>query len=149
MNFTLRRVDSRDFTFLYTLHRDTLGPYVDQIWGWDEEWQRWHYEENYHPKYMQIIQVDGRDVGMVSIAEYEDYFNLRQIEILPEFQRRGLGSAVIHHLQAKCAAVGKGMTLRVFRVNPALRLYLKLGFQIEDMDEVHFNMRWDAKAGVG
>ncbi len=149
MNFTLRPVDSRDFTFLYMLHRDSLGPYVERIWGWDEDWQRQHYEENYQPKYMQIIQVEGRDVGMIAVAEYENSFTLRQIEILPEYQGQGLGAAVIRHLQAESAAAGKALTLRVFKINPALRLYLRLGFRILREDDVHYNMRWDAEVAAG
>lgn len=149
MSFILRPVDSRDFTFLYTLHRASLGPYVDQIWGWDEDWQRQHYEDNYQPKYMRIIQVEGRDVGMVSVAEYDDAFTLRQIEIAPEHQRRGLGTAVIRHLQAQAQAAGKPLTLRVFKINPAQRLYVRLGFRILREDDVHYDMRWDAEAPAG
>ncbi len=149
MNFTLRPVDSTDFKFLYRLHRATLGPYVEQIWGWDEDWQRMHYEATYRPRYMQIIRVVWQDAGMISVAEYEDYFTLRQIEILPRYQGYGLGSAVIHHLQDQAAQAGKSLTLRVFKINPAQHLYLRLGFRITGEDDIHLTMHWDADVAAG
>lgn len=149
MNFTLRPVDSTDFTFLYTLHRAALGPYVEKIWGWDDDWQRMNYEANYRPRYLRIIQVVWQDAGMVSLAEYDTYFILRQIEVLPKFQRYGLGTAVIRHLQDQAVEAGKCLTLRVFKINPAQHLYLRLGFHITSEDDVHLTMRWDAEAGAG
>ncbi|MCA9914127.1 MAG: GNAT family N-acetyltransferase [Anaerolineae bacterium] len=149
MNFKLRPVDSTDFTFLYTLHRAALGPYVEKLWGWDDDWQRMHYEANYRPTIMRIIQVVWQDAGMVSLAEYDEYFLLRQIEILPRFQGHGLGSAVIHHLQEQAADAGKFLLLRVFKINPAQHLYLRLGFRIISEDDVHLTMRWDAEAITG
>jgi hypothetical protein len=32
------------FLFLYELHRLALGPYIEQTWGWDENWQRDHFD---------------------------------------------------------------------------------------------------------
>lgn len=33
---TFRAADVEDFEFIFELHKATLGPYVNQVWGWDD-----------------------------------------------------------------------------------------------------------------
>ena len=39
-DIALRPATADDFEFFFQLHKDTLGPYVEQVWGWDDEEQR-------------------------------------------------------------------------------------------------------------
>ncbi|WNG82083.1 hypothetical protein C6A86_028785 [Mycobacterium sp. ITM-2016-00316] len=33
---TFRAAGVEDFEFIFELHKATLGPYVNQVWGWDD-----------------------------------------------------------------------------------------------------------------
>jgi ribosomal protein S18 acetylase RimI-like enzyme len=65
------------------------------------------------------------------------------IELLPELQGRGIGSAVVRDLQAAAKTAGLPLRLQVLMTNPAAqRLYERLGFQVTDATATHHLMAW-------
>jgi ribosomal protein S18 acetylase RimI-like enzyme len=116
--------------------------YVELTYGpWDEEWQRDYFDQHFHPDGCRIVTCDGQDVGLVSTVEGEDEVVLSTLEVLPEVQRRGIGTFVLQSVQQEAFALGKAVTLQVLRVNPARRLYERLGFVVVGETEKHFSMR--------
>ncbi|XP_068230551.1 cysteine-rich protein 2-binding protein [Palaemon carinicauda] len=60
-------------------------------------------------------------------------FNTAYLSFLlvhPEWQRAGIATFVLYHLIQTC--MGKDITLHVFAANPALILYQKFGFKVEE-----------------
>ncbi|HEX5716519.1 MAG TPA: GNAT family N-acetyltransferase, partial [Thermoanaerobaculia bacterium] len=58
---------------------------------------------------------------------------LIDISLTPELRGKGVGSALLRELMAEAEAAGKPLTIHVEKYNPAMRLYLRLGFKsIED-----------------
>lgn len=133
----LRPASEEDFDFLYHLHRTTLKEYVDATWGWDPAFHRRRFTANFEPKKWQIVVVDGRDVGGLALDTRDDELVLNGIYILPEYQNRGLGTTLLRDLLAHARPV----TLQVLKVNPAKRLYERLGFAIVGETETHYLMR--------
>jgi hypothetical protein len=43
----LRPAEPGDAEFCYRLHRAALGPYVAQVWGWDEAEQRAYHRRSF------------------------------------------------------------------------------------------------------
>lgn len=41
---SLRPATPEDAEFLFQILKATVWEYVDQTWGWDEEWQRAYFE---------------------------------------------------------------------------------------------------------
>ena len=141
MIYTLRRATGADAAFIYHLHRAAMRDYVAQTWGWDEAFQARVFEEHFDPVRYQVIVVDGRDAGVVSVERHPDALFLATIEILPEYQRRGLGTAVIEAILAQARAEAMPVALRVLKVNPARRLYERLGFDVTGETPTHYLMR--------
>lgn len=141
MEFSLRDAKADDFEFLFALHAVTLRPYVEELWGWDEDQQRKIYADHQPLDTMQIIQVAGRDVGVLSVEVQEFDVFLRLIEIHPEMQGQGLGSSVIESVLAQGRNLGKPVRLRVLANNPARNLYQRLGFKVVDSTETHYMMK--------
>lgn len=140
---TLRKATAEDYDFLYSLHRTTMREYIEATWGWHEEWQEEYFRRKYDPAKRRIIQVDGRDVGVVVVEERNDELYLGLIEILPDYQRQGIGTAVVESLKAKGKTLGRPVTLHVLKTNlPARQLYRRLGFQIVEEEEVRYKMAW-------
>lgn len=141
--YTLRQATADDYEFLYRLHKAALGQYIDATWGWHEAWQREYFDRKFNPNERQIIQVDDQDAGVVVVREQDGELYLALIELLPEFQRRGVGTAVIHTLQQRAVARGLPLTLHVLKTNaPARRLYERLGFAITAEEETRHKMTW-------
>ncbi len=63
---------------------------------------------------------------------------LANIEILPDYQGRGLGAAIIHGIIAEADAHHLPVRLQVLKINPARRLYERLGFVITGETETPF-----------
>jgi GNAT superfamily N-acetyltransferase len=137
----LRPATQADGAFLFDLLKAALGPYVAQTWGWDEDWQRDHFWSRFTPEGAQIVVFHGRDVGVFRVAEDEDAILLSQIFLLPEVQGRGIGTALIRSLLDRAFAQDLPVRLRVLRINPARRLYERLGFVAVGETETHILMR--------
>ena len=45
----LRRAGGDDENLLYALHREAMREHIDAVWGWNEGWQRAHFEGEYAP----------------------------------------------------------------------------------------------------
>jgi ribosomal protein S18 acetylase RimI-like enzyme len=139
--FTLRAASAADAPFVYEMHRATMKDYVTQVWGWDEAFQAEMFSKWFVPEQFQIIVLDGQDVGLLAVEQRATELFLSTIEILPAYQGRGLGAAVVRSILAQAAAARVPAALQVLKVNPARRLYERLGFSISGETATHYQMR--------
>jgi len=85
-----------------------------------------------------IILLDGAAVGRLRVGRDEAGVQLADISILPEHQRKGIGTAVVKEL--RLAGLPIGCTLA--RANlAALRFFGSLGFEAGEQDEGYVQMR--------
>jgi len=90
----------------------------------------------------QIICTDDQDIGMLKVVYGPKQVQLCQIQLLPEYRGRGIGSMLIAKLQEGASASGISISLNVFRSNPAIKLYMRLGFNIDSENDNMFTMVW-------
>jgi orotate phosphoribosyltransferase len=136
-----RDATEKDFDFLYSLHVATMKEYVKKVWGWDEAYQESLFRRNFVPANIQIIMGNAGEIGMLSVQEREEDIFLRTIEIHPNFQRNGIGTAIINRLILESVPKNKPVFLQVLKVNPARKLYENLGFSIIEETKTHYKMR--------
>ena len=126
---TLRPATADDFAFFFALHKESLGPYVDQVWGWEDDDQRAYLERNLVLSRTRVIVVNGTDVGRLDLEDHGDELFLGLIEIAAEHRCRGIGGRLIQTLLNDAFAEGKRVRLSVLQVNTrAYQLYRRLGF---------------------
>jgi hypothetical protein len=82
----LRHVDAGDVGFLFELHRASLGPYVDEVWGWRDDEQRAHLAKNLDFDRARVVMVDGLDAGRLDVEESDDRVFIALLELLPSHQ---------------------------------------------------------------
>ncbi len=145
---SLRPALKSDYDFLYDLHCMVLKEYIMQTWSWDSDWQEAYFADHFHPEDREIILVDGEPAGVISIEERASEVFLANIGLLTDFQNRGIGSMLIRKVLQSAFSVGKPVTLHVLRVNPARRLYERLGFKVVKETPERFYMRADPPRGV-
>jgi ribosomal protein S18 acetylase RimI-like enzyme len=138
---SLRPGTPEDSDFLYDLHRAAMQQYVAQTWDWDEAWQRNYFQQHINPAECQIITFQGKDVGFLSASGQETEVFLRFIEVLPEYQNQGVGTAVIKSILEEAHHTGQPVGLQVLKVNPARSLYERLGFLTTGETATHYMMR--------
>ncbi|MGU3654498.1 GNAT family N-acetyltransferase [Mycolicibacterium sp. A43C] len=139
---TLRAATADDFEFFFALHKATLGPYVDQVWGWDDDVQRAYLRRNIDLAVTQVIVVDGADAGRLDLADLDGAIYVGLIEVAAGFQRRGIGTRVLQAVLEDGFAAGRGVCLNVLKVNEdAYRLYRRLGFVVTAETDIRRQMR--------
>jgi len=137
---TLRPATEKDEEFCYLVLKTTMRGYVDQIWGWDETWQRTYFRSRFDPAQNQVIVLGGIDVGVFSVEEREDELFISRLYILPAYQRRGIGTYLLQSVLDRGQALGLPVRLQVLVNNPARQLYERLGFQSSGETATHIVM---------
>jgi ribosomal protein S18 acetylase RimI-like enzyme len=89
-----------------------------------------------------IVEKRGIAAGRMYVARAAAAVRLVEISLLPEWRGRGIGSHLIGELAREAAAGGKSLRLSVFRQNPAMRLYRRLGFVETGAGEMYAEMEW-------
>lgn len=141
VGYTMRAATVDDFAFIHELRVSGLREHVERIWGWDDRDQRARFARGFVADAYQMIVVDGRDVGAVSIAWSADDVFVADIEIAAEWRGRGLGSAVLGDILAEARRRGLPARLQVLHGNPARRLYERVGFEAIGETATHVAMR--------
>lgn len=147
MEITLRPARTHDFDFCEALYfagmeniiRELKLDRVDQVASFRQQWDLTQ---------VRILASGGADIGWLQTATREDSLFLAQLFVETSFQRRGIGTEVVHRLIAEAARSRRAVTLGVVKINPALRLYERLGFRVTHEDDRKFYMRRDPDAEV-
>jgi GNAT superfamily N-acetyltransferase len=118
-----------DKSFVFEVTEDAMRSYVEQAFGsWDRDRQRHRSDALFDPATYRLIVADGRRAGILVVENRPAEVFLARIFLLPDFQRRGIGSVLVRQLIDRAAAERKPLRLRVLRVNvDARRLYERLG----------------------
>lgn len=137
---TLRPATTADLPFLENLRRETMRRIVENHRPWNEAEQR--ERVLVHFDCAQIIRSGDRDVGLWKVVQRTEEILLCQVQIDPGHQKCGLGTRLIRELQAEANRLGIPITLHVYRSNPALTLYRRLGFETATEDAESLQMAY-------
>jgi ribosomal protein S18 acetylase RimI-like enzyme len=141
MDFELRPSTEADRDWLRALDRTTMRRPGD-----DEAERRASFDRHFDPAVVRVIVAGGRDVGVLRVEERGPDLYVAVIEIAPEAQGRGLGTAVLRSVLARADAERRAVGLRVLAVNAgARRLYERLGFRVVADDGEKVEMRYEPR----
>lgn len=119
-----------DYAFTHDLTRANMEGYVARHWG---AWNPDIYRQNYAATENHVIGLAGERVGFVRLRTEGDCLVLDDVQVRPECQNRGLGSAALTWAEELARARGlRALRLRCFHENPARRLYLRSGFVVAE-----------------
>lgn len=152
---TLRPIRPEDDAFLFRVYASTrheelaVVPWTDaqkeaflrQQFGA----QHAYYQEHYGQASFQVIEVGGQPAGRLYVDRLADEIRLVDIALLPEYRGAGHGSSLIQDLLDEARASGRKVRIHVEKMNPALRLYERLGFTIVEDKGVYWFLEWPGR----
>ena len=145
-NLQIRKATADDSEFAYQTKKSAFRGYLKQVSDWNEDEQRRLHQRRFAEHDFRIIQLSGVDVGILAMSRQPDCINLHQLFILPEYQSKGIGEAVLTFIIEDTAASKIPVRLRVLKVNPrALMFYQRLGFKQTGATETHILMERPAE----
>jgi GNAT superfamily N-acetyltransferase len=145
--FSLRAAMPQDFALCEHLYFEGMARFIEAL-GLDIGRQCDSFAHQWRLPEVRIITVAGEDAGWLQTAPADDAIVLGQLYLAKGFQRRGIGSAVIQALIAEAARAGKAMTLGVVKINPARRLYERLGFRPTHEDQYKVYMLLEPRSAT-
>jgi len=153
---TLRAVTADDEALLLSVYdssrADELAPVQWQegqreaFVKWQFDLQRREYDARFPDAEYAVILVDDQPAGRIWIGRDTEEIHLLDIVVLPEFQNRGVGRALLKGLIDEARQTGKALRHYVFVMNAdALRFYERLGFVVIEEIGAYKHMEWKSE----
>jgi GNAT superfamily N-acetyltransferase len=137
----MRPALASDRAFVEQVYFETQRWIIEALLGWrgdDVEAER--FAEQYDAANTAIIVVDGADAGWLTVQREADIY-VQSIYLVAKQQRRGIGTRLLQQLLDEGRKSGVAVRLDTARINPARRLYERLGFSVVSEDRFKIYMR--------
>ncbi len=138
-----RRATDWDHEFIEDAHVRALGPTVLVGYGWTEERLRKQFNREVNLVDCWVIAVEGIRAGYLALEHKDGHWYIDAIAIVPNFQRRGVGEAVLRDVMLEAGRMP--IRLSVLLSNRARGLYRRLGFRVIGGDRQRELMEWRAQ----
>jgi GNAT superfamily N-acetyltransferase len=142
MPVVLRPALHQDFDYCRRLYFAEMRWIIEKLLL-DEAAQEIGFQKQWDPTQVRIIKLDGVNIGWLQTIAQEDALFVAQMFVDRPFQRRGIGTQVMQRLIGEAAQLHQTVRLNVVKINPARRLYERLGFQVTHQDDRKFYMKLD------
>ncbi len=149
---TLRPITDEDHPLLLEIYASTRELELAAVpWSAQEkadflqfqfDAQHKYYQEQFPRAAFDLILKDGVPIGRLYIDRRDDEIRLIDIALLPKHRGGGLGGAIMRDILAEGQESGKLVRIHVEHNNPAMRLYLRLGFEKIEEQGVYHLMEW-------
>ena len=136
--YSLRKANPDDFMLAYDIRKNALRVYVEQTWGWDEQWQLKYHEQDFNSDILHIIEVEGKPAGSLEIFNENGNVKVSGLYITDMYQNLGIGTSIMYEIINNTSSA---VLLQVLKVNnKAKRFYKRLGFKVCGENKTHFQM---------
>lgn len=135
----LRPAVPADESFLCSVYADTRADELAPV-PWTAEQkatfcaqqfaaQSAHYARHHAGATHEVVLVDGEPAGRLIVLRTAREVRIVDVALLRRFRGRGVGSRLLEPLLAAADAGGQVVSVHVEHLNPAMRLYRRLGFE--------------------
>ncbi|RJQ21376.1 GNAT family N-acetyltransferase [Candidatus Woesearchaeota archaeon] len=124
--FLLRKCTGADYWFVYRLLKSNMLTYFTKHLG---GWKPSVFRSDFDKRRISIIEYKNRRVAFTDLEFENDFTYLRNIQLSKFVRRKGLGTVLLTLMEKTTKKRGIHIIrLRVFKENPAKRLYLRHGY---------------------
>ena len=104
--------------------------------------QKSFYDEHFSNASFDFLMLGDEVIGRLFVEIREDEIRLIDIALLPAFRGRGIGHQVLSGILADGESSRRVVRIHVEQNNPAMSLYLRLGFKQIETKGVYHLMEW-------
>ena len=119
-----------DADALATLRVAAMRESLEHLGRFDPRRARDRFLATFEPAHTRHIVVDGERVGFVVLRAQGEEWLLDHLYVLPSFQGRGIGAAVLRDVFASADAHGRALRVGALRESGANRFYARHGFEL-------------------
>ena len=127
----LRKATEDDVGFYFQVRKLTIKPLIEVYRPWDEDAEKRDIVKKVDIERDKIIMLGEKAIGLFSYFESDEEICLRLINILPEYQSKGIGSNLLLDLKNKADKLNKIIRLDTYQNNyRAIKFFEKAGYEI-------------------
>ena len=149
---TRRPIEPGDEAFLPRLYASTraaemaLVPWseVEKVAFLQQQFRAQHtyYRAQFPGACYDLLLIAGEPAGRLYVDRRPEEFCILDIALLPEYRGWGIGTALLQEIMEEATVEGKPIRLHVEPMNPARRLYTRLGFTQICENGPYIQMEW-------
>jgi ribosomal protein S18 acetylase RimI-like enzyme len=155
----LRPIGPGDRAHLLAVYGSTRAEELAPL-GWSDEQQAAfvesqfsaqdaYYREYYPTATFDVVLADGWLAGRLYVDRWPEEIRIVDVTLLPSWRGRGIGTRLLRQLQGEAAAGDRRLSVHVEVVNPARRLYERVGFRVVADRGLHLLMEWTGSGDDG
>ena len=142
MEVELKKAKNTDIPFLLLLRTVTMNDYL-QASGLDTDEKSQLDRIQYHFDDANIVYYEDKRIGLFKFYFHDPIWHVVQIQILPEYQGKGVDAKLLFNLQNLADDRHQRVRLSILKSNPAINLYQKLGFTSVAEGDTEFTMEYE------
>ena len=143
MPLALRPARQQDFEYCRRLYFAEMKWIIEKL-HLDQSAQQSSFQQQWDRALVRIITFDGVDIGWLQTVMQPDELFVAQMFVDRPFQRKGIGTEIMKRLIAEATQLNRTVRLSVVKINPARKLYERLGFRVTHEDDRKFYMTLDS-----
>lgn len=126
MKVSFRAATQQDYQYCYRLTKNNMLHYFKKYWG---GWKPTAFREGYNLKNTKIILNNDRRGGYYTVIIKNDHLYIDNIQLSSQLRGKGMGTLIISRIEKQARRTNqKKIKLSVFKDNPAIKLYKRLGY---------------------
>jgi GNAT superfamily N-acetyltransferase len=138
----LRTAADEDIAFIQGVFFETQRWIIEALFGWrGDDIEIAKFLDSYDSINTSIIVLHGENAGWLTVQRGED-IHLESLYLASTMQGRGIGTSLLRGLIDEATSTGKPLRLSTAKINPARRLYERLGFLDVTEDGYKVYMEW-------
>jgi ribosomal protein S18 acetylase RimI-like enzyme len=128
VNLTFANTSHGNAETLVQMRIDAMRESLERIGRFDPQRAKDRFLSSFDPAFCKFIVVDSISVGFVSAKVTSDHLILEHLYIVPEYQGRGIGSAVLASIFADADSRAISIKVGALRDSDSNRFYQRHGF---------------------
>ncbi|MFA0709989.1 GNAT family N-acetyltransferase [Vibrio splendidus] len=139
-NIQFQLVSNHEFEELFACVKQGIFIHVDDVFGWDDDFQHQRLLNEYHPSWFHWVYRENKRVGLACFKPYDNAYHIHLLIILPQYQGHTLGKEVMTLMHKRAMEEQREqVTLSSFRSNTrAISFYQSLGYRVVDDSDENF-----------
>ncbi|HEY0298964.1 MAG TPA: GNAT family N-acetyltransferase, partial [Arachidicoccus sp.] len=98
MNLSLIGATQDDYDLMYNIKSDSIKPYVERIWGWEENFQKQFLKENTPYQEVEFIVCESSTIGFIQTRQNDEGIFIGSLFIISAYQKKNIGTYLLNEI---------------------------------------------------